>query len=124
MTSSRATMATAHLFRPKRRVWVNRLGHVLSDQPSAVAPIALPAPSKEVEWDAHVVDIATQSVVDAYPRMSGLEPSAEDNEMRSNISAQYIDKCRFADKQPNLQELKDKVAAGVWEIHIELKPTP
>lgn len=125
MNRSRATVVGKHVVRGKARIWVTPKGQVVTEEVTAPAEAA-PAPtSKKVEWDAHVVDSETNAVVEAYPSLTGLdELSLDENEAKRQLVTIYLDRLRFLDKKVDVNALKDKVNAGVWDIHTEVKSVP
>jgi hypothetical protein len=126
MNSSRATIATKHMFRPRRRIWVSVSGKVITGDATVPTQEQKAAPaSKQVDWTAYVIDSTTHDVIDGYPRLEGRnELNVDEGEAHKEVTGIYTDKLRFADTKVNAQELKDKVSAGIWELHIELGKPP
>lgn len=101
-----------------RRTWLNAKGHVVKNLPVKQEEPAVVT----IEWEAKVVDCATDQVVDAYPSLAGtLKLSPSDDQDRA-VTLMYMDRCRFLDgAKPDVEELQQKVNGGIWDVDVNIK---
>lgn len=121
MNSSRATMATAHIF-PKRRIWVKPNGEVVNATTPAYIEESPTRPETKFEWTAYVKETASNTKVENYPELTGLmEGDLELNAAMGQALDQYLDKLKYADGNVDVAELRKKIEVAVWEIHVDMK---
>jgi hypothetical protein len=100
--------------RPTHRTWQSVNGKVVTAE--KVEP---PAPAQtSVDWEAHVVDTATDTDVAHYPTIAGTVSVAEGTDPSGDIEAAYIVQCKYTDGDKlDVDKLIKNVQAGIWEIH-------
>jgi hypothetical protein len=118
MQSMTKNVATPVFLRPPRRTWLNASGQVVTPQKSV--PKA-PPPAKMVEWEACVVDTATDKEIPDYPTLKGETTVSNTDDPDRELTAAYINKCRYLDNSAKVDMalLEKNIAAGIWEVYIK-----
>jgi len=116
MTDSKSKTVSIPVFaHSNQRTWLDMSGRVIAAEKKVVKPA-----EKRIEWEASVVDTATDTEVKEYPTLSGdvTVPGGEDADYA--VEQAYINKCRFLDgSKPDIAQLEKNVMAGIWEIHVK-----
>jgi len=115
MTTSSVSKAPMPVrVRPTHRTWQSVNGKVVTAE-----KVEAPAPTlTSVDWEAHVVDTATDTDVAHYPTVTGTVNVPEGADPSSDIEAEYIVRCKYADGDKlDVDKLIKNVQAGIWEIH-------
>jgi hypothetical protein len=105
--------------RRNTRTWLTTAGQV------AEKKLRRRAPRSSVEWEAHVVDTATNQAVKDYPHLHGTDVfDVSDAHESDEITKLYIERCRFVDGEKlDIKLLQENLNAGVWTVATTIKGT-